>query len=327
MKVLVTGATGFLGAALVRRLLAEGESVRILARDIYKAHRLFGTRVEILQGDLLEAPKVAAALKHIEVVYHLAGRLYHPSVPAERYYETHVEATRILLQCCRDLPSLKRLVHCSTTGVYGVTGLNVADETRPYAPTNPYEQSKLAGEELALRAHAETQLPVTVVRPALVYGPGDLHLLGFFRQVARGLPATIAGGRAYIHPIYIDDMSRAFLLAARPPQAIGRCYNIAGDRPASFAELAGTIASVLKRRPCPLSLPTWMAYGAATLFRWLPGIEEARAPLTTSRIDFLTHSRVYSCERAQHELQLTPRIGLTDGIRYTIAWYREHGYI
>jgi nucleoside-diphosphate-sugar epimerase len=327
MKVLVTGATGFLGAALVGRLLAEGERVRVLARDAYKAHRLFGTRVEILQGDLLEAPKVAAALKDIEVIYHLAGRLYHPSIPAAHYFETHVEGTRVLLQCCRDLPGLSRLVHCSTTGVYGVTGLNAADEASPYAPTNPYEQSKLAGEKLALRAHAEVQLPVTVVRPALVYGPGDLHLLGFFRQVARGLPATIAGGRAYIHPIYIDDMSRSFLLAARLPHTIGRCYNIAGHLPVSFTDLAGTIANVLKCPPCPLSLPTWMAYGAAMLFRWLLGMGEASAPLTASRIDFLTHSRVYSCERARRDLQFTPQVGLNDGIRYTIAWYREHGYL
>lgn len=327
MKVLVTGATGFLGVALVRQLLAEGESVRILARDAYKAHRLFGTRVEILQGDLLEAPKVAAALKDIEVVYHLAGCLYHPSIPAERYHETHVEGTRVLLHCCHDFSGLRCLVHCSTTGVYGVTGLNAADEASPYTPTNPYEQSKLAGEELALRAHAEEQLPVTVVRPALVYGPGDLHLLGFFRQIARGLPATIAGGRAYIHPIYIDDMSRAFLLAARLPHAIGRCYNVAGDLPISFAKLASTIACALKRRPCPLSLPTWMAYGAAKLFGWLPGMDESKAPLTPSRIDFLTHSRVYSCERAQRELSFVPQVELNDGIRYTIAWYREHGYL
>lgn len=327
MTVLVTGATGFLGTALVRLLLQENEAVRVLARDAHKAQQLFGTQVDIIQGQITERHKVEAAIRGINVIYHLAGRLYHPSTPTRLYQETHITGTKILLDCCQCSASLTRLIHCSTTGVYGVTGQVAANEHTTYAPTNPYEATKLESERLALRAYREYGLPITIIRPGLVYGPGDLHLLGFFRQIARGLPATIAGGRAHIHPIYINDMSRAFLLAAYEPQSIGCSYNIAGEAPVSFAELAQIIARAVRRPLFPCSLPLWCANMAADLFERLPGWQDENAPLTRSRIHFLTHSRIYDISQARHALGFSPRVNLDEGIRYTAAWYREHGYL
>ena len=122
------------------------------------------------------------------IIYHLVGRLYHPSVPTELYRQTHVEGTRILLNACKGQSQLQRIVHCSTTGVLGVTGKKPAAEDAPFAPTNPYEATKLEGELLALRAYKEYGLPVSVIRPGLVYGPGDLHLLGFFSSIKKDDP-------------------------------------------------------------------------------------------------------------------------------------------
>src|SRR5579863_8816440 len=241
MTILVTGATGFLGSALVTELLKQQQPVRVLARDEARARAQFGDAVEIVVGEITEVAQVRRAVEGASIVYHFAGRLYHPSTPAELYYRTHVEGTHILLEACKNQGQLQRIVHCSTTGVHGVTGKTPAAEDAPFAPTNPYEETKLQGELLALKAWQEDGLPVSVARPGLVYGPGDMHLLGFFSSIKKGLPCLIDGGKALIHPIYVDEMTTAFLLCAECPQATGHSYNFAGDHTVSFRERASAI--------------------------------------------------------------------------------------
>lgn len=327
MTVLVTGATGFLGAALVTELLQQKQEVRILVRDAEKARKQFGDGVEIVQGEITDAEKVKEAVYSATIVYHLAGRLYHPSTPTELYRQTHVEGTRIILEACEG-QKLQRFIHCSTTGVLGATGETPASEDAPFAPTNPYERTKLEGETLALQAHRMQSIPVSVVRPGLVYGPNDLHLLSFFSTIKKGLiPPLIDGGKAKIHPVYISDMTAAFLLCAERPEAIGHSYNIAGDHPVTFRELATSMAHAMGKRLPPGSIPLSLANFASDAFAVLPGFKGENAPLTRSRVQFLTNSRMYSIERARAELGYAPKVGLDEGMKWTAAWYQKHGYL
>ncbi len=327
MTILVTGATGFLGAALTRELLRRHHSVRVLVRDEHKARAQFGAAVSIVRGEITDAAQVQAAVQGVTVVYHLVGRLYHPSVPAALYRETHVEGTRILLSACQNQPQIQRIVHCSTTGVHGVTGMVSAAEDAPFAPTNPYEATKLEGELLALDAYKKYGLPVSVIRPGLVYGPGDLHLLGFFSSIKKGRPCLIDGGKARIHPVYIDDMTEAFLLCMERPEAIGQSYNIAGDAPVSFKVLSTAIAHALGRQLPKGDIPLWLANLASDMFGVVPGLRGERAPLTRSRVQFLTGSRVYAIDKARAELGYAPAMSLDAGMRMTAAWYQKHGYL
>ncbi len=327
MTTVVTGATGFLGSALVTRLIQRRQPVRLLVRDEKKARQQFGDAVTIVAGEISDAAPVRQAVDGATTMYHLAGRLYHPSVPPELYRQTHVEGTRILLEACRGQTQLRRIVHVGTTGVYGVTGEVPASEDAPFAPTNAYEATKLEGELLALRAHQEQGLPVTVVRPGLVYGPGDLHLLGFFVTMNKGLFRVIDGGKAWLHPVYIDDLVAALLLCAQQPQAPGRSYNVAGECPVTVRELAAAIARVLDRELPGGSIPLWLANLASDIFAVVPGMKGERAPLTRSRVKFLTSSRVYDIRRAASELGYAPKVGLEEGMKLTAAWYDKHGYV
>lgn len=327
MTTLVTGATGFLGTALVTELVKRNQSVRVLVRDEQKARAQFGEAVTIVTGDITDTAQVQRAVDGVTTIYHLAGRLYHPSVPAELYRQTHVEGTRILLNACQGQRRLQRIVHCSTTGVHGVTGKTPAAEDAPFAPTNPYEASKLEGELLALSVYKEHGLPISVIRPGLVYGPGDLHLLGFFSSIKKGLFRVIDGGNALLHPVYIDDMVSAFLLCAEHHRAIGRSYNIAGERPVTIRELATAIAHSLDKQMPKGSIPLWLANLASDIFAITPGMKGESAPLTRSRVRFLTNSRVYDIYRVRTELGFVPQIDLEDGMHRTAAWYHKHHFL
>ncbi len=329
MTILVTGATGFLGSALVTELVRRepGEEIRILARNESKARKQFGDAVTIVSGDITGEEPVRRAVNGASVVYHFSGRLYHPSTSAALYYQTHVEGTRNLLAACEGQSQLRRVVHCSTTGVLGVTGRTPAAEDAPFAPTNPYEETKLQGELLAFQAYKERGLPVSIARPGMVYGPGDLHLLGFFASIKKGLPCLIDKGKTLIHPIYIDDMVEAFLLCAERPEAVGRSYNFAGERPVSFRELVSAIARALGKSSSGGSIPLWLANLASDIFALLPGFKGEDAPLTRSRVKFLTNSRVYDISRARDELGFAPRVELDEGMRYTARWYQKHEYL
>lgn len=327
MTVVVTGATGFLGSALVTELVKRQQPVRILVRDEKKARQQFGDAVTIIPGEITDTRQVQRAVDGATGIYHLAGRLYHPSLPAELYHQTHVEGTRVLLRACQRQTQLRRIVHVSTTGVHGVTGETPAAEDASFAPTNPYEATKLEGEQLALKAYQEQGLPVTVVRPGLVYGPGDLHLLGFFVSINKGWFRVIDGGKAFLHPVYIDDLVAVLLLCAERLQAPGRGYNIGGERPVTVRELATAIAHALGRELPAGSIPLWLANLASDIFAVMPGMKGEHAPLTRSRVKFLTSSRIYDISRAKSELGYAPKVDLEEGMKLTAAWYYKQHYL
>lgn len=325
-RVLVTGATGFLGRHLVLRLLADGEGVRILARSRERAKPLVDGGAELALGDLRDRDALRSALRDVTVVYHLAGKLFAPGEPPSAYRELHVDGTRALLELCEDLPHLERFVHCSTTGVLGVTGEIPADETAPHRPTNAYEQTKSEAEHL-VREAGMRGLPVVTVRPGLVYGPDDLHLLGLFRAVQHRLFRPIGCRPVWLHPIYIDDMTEAFVRCGRDPRALGECFHIAGREPATIATLAETIAEGLGVPRAAGTFPLLVAGMLAAAGDALPARLRGRAPLTRSRLDFLTNSRVYDVGKARATIDFVARTDLQSGLARTIAWYRSEGHL
>ncbi|WIG59811.1 MAG: dTDP-glucose 4,6-dehydratase [Ktedonobacterales bacterium] len=326
MRVLITGATGFLGTALARRLLDEGDEVRVLARSRSKAAPLVARGAELIEGDVTDAAAVRAAVAGVAVVYHLAGKLYVSGVPASEYQRIHVEGTRTMLAACRAQRGLTRFVHCGTTGVLGATGATPAAEVAPYAPTNAYEATKRDAEVL-VREEAWNGFPAVIVRPGLVYGPGDLHLLGFFKAIQRRLFRPIGRETVWFHPIYVDDMIEAFVRCGSDPRAVGECFHIAGREPVTIDTLAATIAGALDVPPPRGHIPLPAARAVATACDALPARLRQSAPLTSSRLDFLTHSRVYSVAKARERLDFSADTPLAVGIGRAADWYRAEGYL
>jgi nucleoside-diphosphate-sugar epimerase len=281
---------------------------------------------ELAVGEITDGAALCAALDDVAVVYHLAGRLFMPGVPAAAYYQTHVEGTRTLLAACRARPRLERVVHCSTTGVLGATGERAAEETAPFRPTNVYEATK-AEAELLVGAATQEGCPAVIARPGLVYGPGDLHLLGFFRTIQRRQFRPIGRQDVWLHPIYIDDLTEALVCCGQHPRALGECFHLAGTEPVTLTRLAATIARAEGVALPRGRLPLPAARAVALAGDLLPARLQPLAPLTRSRLDFLTHSRVYSVAKARQVLDCAAAIDLPTGIARSVAWYRQHGYL
>lgn len=324
--VLVTGATGFLGRSLVRGLLDDGVPTRVLVRSYAPAREMAERGADVVVGTITDADSVRRALEGVGTVYHLAGRLLEPGVRTHEYWGTHVEGTACLLRCCRDAGEIMRFVHCSTTGVLGVTGERAADEDAPLRPTNVYEATK-AEAERAVRRAANDGFPAVIARPGLVYGPGDLHLLPFVDAVLRRRFRPIGRAPVWLHPIYIADLTLALRLCGETPGVLGECFHLAGAAPASLAALARAFARAgatdLPRGHIPLTLAT----ATARLGDVLPRRVRRKAPLTSSRLAFLTHSRVYDVSKARRMLGFTASTGLQAGAARTVAWYRAHGHL
>ena len=321
----VTGATGFLGASLVRRLIADGARVRVLARSAVKARALSDAGAELVVGDVGDAAAVAAAVDGAGVVYHLAGRLFEPGVASSEYERTHVEGTKLLLRYA-DAAGVERFVHCSTTGVIGTTGERPAAETAPYRPTNAYESTKAEAERAVLAA-ARDGFPAVIARPGLVYGPGDLHLLPFFRAVLRRRFRPIGRRKVWLHPIYIDDMTEALVRCGGSADAVGECFNLAGRQPVSLSGLAEAIARAGGTRLPRGHIPLPAAHAVAAVGDRLPSHLQQAAPLTTSRLDFLTHSRIYDVTKAERVLGFAATTDLATGAARSMAWYRAEGHL
>ena len=320
MTILVTGATGFLGTALVTELIQRREEICILTRDEKKARDRFGTAVRIIAGEITDREKVQEAVEDATLIYHLAG-IHQASISSELYQRTHVEGTSILLDACQK-QKLLRFIYCSTAGVLGETGSTPVAEDAPVAPPTAYEKSKLEGEVLALQAHRMHNIPVSVIRPGMVYGPGDLRLLNIFATIKKGasLP-LVSGGKALLQPVYIDDLVSAFLLCAEPAEAIGHSYNIAGNSVVSFREFATLTAQSLHKSLPSSNIPPWLA----NLLALLPGFKSEMSPRGRSRGDFMTSNHVYAIDRARNELGYEPRVDLAEGLKLTMEWYQKQG--
>ena len=326
--VLVTGGTGFLGGALVRALAACGQRVRVLVRPTSDQGRLDGLPVEPVVGDVTRPETLAQAVDGVHTVYHLAGMLGRFGVPEAAYHALHVDGTCNLLRACAG-GHLKRFVYSSSPGMLGqvAPGGPPRDETAPHRPTSIYERSKSAAEKAALPLAAALGVPLVIARPEFVYGPGDEHVLGLFRSIQRGTFFYIGSGNSLCHPSYIDDVVAGLLACAgkrvRPLEA----YHICGPRPVTIRELATAVAAALEVKAPSLHLPKWLVSAGAWAAERAASVLHIDPPFTLEGVRFFTESRAFSIARAWNELGWRPEVGIEEGARRSVAWYREQGWL
>jgi nucleoside-diphosphate-sugar epimerase len=325
VRIALTGATGYTGGRLLAAFLAEGHEVTALARP--HARLPAAPRPPVwVEGDLGGRAALdrlvsrADAVVHVAAVYRTAGH------PDSYYHDVNVGGTERLLEAAARA-GVKRFVHTSTVGVHGHVAHPPADESAPLAPGDIYQQTKAVAERLALDFGRQRGLPVTVVRPGAIYGPGETRLLKLFRAIARKRYAIVGSGRAFYHPVYIDDLVQGFRLALTRPGAVGEAFIVAGPRYVTQAELAAVIARHTGGKVWPLRIPAAPLVWAGALCEAVCVPLGIEPPLHRRRVEFWTKSRAFTIDKARRVLGYAPQVDLDEGVERTVAAYRAAGWL
>jgi dihydroflavonol-4-reductase len=327
VRALVTGATGFTGGHLARALAARGDTVSALVRaNSPAASALAADGIAIVAGDLREPAALAAATAGVDVVYHIAAVYRHAGLPDDTYRAVNAIAVQQIIEAAARA-GVKRVVHCSTVGVHGDVEHPPANEDAPLKPGDVYQETKLEGERLARETAARLGIEVTVARPTGIYGPGDRRLLRLFRGVARRRWVTLGAGEIYYHLTFIDDLVEGLRLCGQHPAAANRTYILAGGEVTTLNALVRLVAEGAGVPPPTRHLPVWPFWVAGAACEAVCGPLGIEPPIYRRRVDFFTKSRAFDITRARAEIGYAPQVGLREGIRRTLDWYRTHGWL
>jgi len=323
--VLVTGAGGYTGFNLALHLAHAGGVVRAFLRKGGSA-RTFPDDIEVFEGDLTSIEDCRQACNDVDTVFHVAAVFRQVKGTREELEEVHVGATENMIRAARDA-GCRRFVHTSTMGVHGHVKDGPGNEESPYSPGDDYQETKLEGELLALRLGAELGLPVAVVRPCGIYGPGDTRFLKMVKPVSRGRFIMIGSGETHYHFAYIDDLVQGFMLAGEKEAAVGEAFLIGGEESPTLNELVQAIASNLGMKPPRWRIPVWPVYWSGWLCEKLCKSIGVEPPLHPRRVAFFTKNREFSVDKAKRLLGFEPKVSLEDGFGRMIDWYRQNNLL
>ncbi|MGB3345703.1 MAG: NAD(P)-dependent oxidoreductase [Candidatus Humimicrobiia bacterium] len=326
MKVLVTGGTGFAGSHLVNRLISDGFKVRVIARSSKKAEKLKEKGVEIILGDITDKDMVKKAVKGVKKVYHLAANWRTAGVSDKVYWDVNVGGTKNLLEASTK-ENIERFVHCSTMGVHGHVDEIPSNENTRYNPGDIYQVTKLEGEKLALNFYKEKGLPVSVIRPCAIYGPGDMRLLKMFRAIAKKRFIMLGSGEILYHMVYVTDLAEGFRLAADKEEAIGEPFLIGGEEYVSLNKLTEMIAKEIGVSPPKIHFPVWPVELLGTIVEKICIPFKIEPPIYRRRVLFFTKDRAFDISKAKNILGYRPKVDLITGIKQTVKWYKDNGYL
>jgi dihydroflavonol-4-reductase len=325
MRAIVTGATGFTGQALCKRLIKDGWEVTALVRPSPRVKPLKDLGIQCVAADITSKDSVRRAMQPVDHVFHIAAMFRTEDATVENFRRVNVDAVDNVASAAREA-GVGRFIHCSTVGVQGQIDDPPADEEYRIKPNDHYQETKWHGEQVA-RRHMAEGLPGTVVRPAGIYGPGDTRFLKLYRAIQRGVFYMIGSGKTLYHLTYIDDLVDGFVLAATKPEALGEVFTIAGPRYTTIQEMAETVARILGKKLPRLHVPLWPVKVSAHACEAVCKPLGINPPLYPRRVEFFSMDRGFTTAKAARLLGYQPRFDLEEGLASTAAWYRAEGML
>ncbi len=324
MRALVTGANGFLGTWLTRRLLAGGHAVRALVRPGSPMGALSGLAVELARGDVTDPGSLPPAVRGCDVVFHLAGIRRAPR--REDFLRVNAEGTRVLLEACAaHAPGLSRFVLAGSMAAAGPSATPRREE-EPFAPREAYGESKVEAERVTFSFAG--RLPVTVARPPRITGPGDRENLLFFRIVARGFVLGFAGPPRPLSFVDVEDCARGMEVLAVHPGAVGQAFFVASPEITSIEGLQQEVARALGVKARVVRVPPALLRGAGSLADVASRVLGRHLPLNRKLAEqVLAPGWVCDPGKARRVLGFEARVGLAESLERSAEWYREVGWI
>ncbi|MGH1542217.1 MAG: NAD-dependent epimerase/dehydratase family protein [Arenicella sp.] len=326
--VLVTGATGFTGRAVTKKLVEAGADVRAIARISSKLGDLEPLTIQWFRGDVFDAELIKKACDGVHYIFHLAAAFREVKADDEGYARVHVESTQLLAKEVVGRSDFECFVHVSTVGVHGHIEIDRADEEYRFAPGDGYQRTKLDGELWIRKFAAENNLPFAVIRPGPIFGPGDMRLLKLFRMVRKGYLLILGKGKCIYHLVHVDDLSNIILLAGITPEARSEVMIAACDDPIPLEEMAKHIAdSIGIKRAKTIRLPLFPFYIASDICKLICTPLGLNPPIYRRRVDFYTKDRKFDNSKVKRLLNYTIKYDNPAGIKDTAQWYLENNLL
>lgn len=326
----MTGATGFIGTHLLRKLLDQGHHCRCLVRRMDDLTSIFDDgNVNLFLGDITDANSLRDVGKDIDVAFHLAAEGHVASVSGKEYsraFEINVRGTANFARACA-LNRVTRFIHFSSTAAMGLAKHSRIDETTPCHPVTPYQMSKYEAERILISVSRQLDLNIVILRPCMVYGPGGKgEFLKFCRLINLGIFPRIGTGANLTPMVYVEDVVQAAVSAIRKGKS-GQVYLVASDRSYPLAEIHKSICDALNIRRWYPYVPVWAAYWAAFIIEHLSRL--TKRPPIVSRMNIVSTAkdRVFDINKAMTELSYHPWTDLREGILETVTHYKSTGLI
>jgi dihydroflavonol-4-reductase len=325
-SVLVTGATGFIGAALVEALSRMDCSVTCLVRSTSSTRWLQNLPAKLIVGDLENAGPTREALRGIDTVYHVAGAI--KAASRQGYFRTNQIGTRNLLETISSCkPDLKRFVYVSSLAAAGPSpkGMPLTEEEKP-SPISWYGESKLQSEQEVLK-FAKT-FPVTILRPSAVYGPRDRETLMIFRMIKRGCLLTPGRFTRRFNLIYVDDLVSAIMRASDCDTPSGEVFFVSRAESYTWDEVGQEIARALGKSYRWIPFPRSIAEMAGLVGDLWSKISRRPSTINSQKVtELLQPFWICDSSKARKSLGFDPKTDLESGIGKTVDWYQKQGWL
>jgi nucleoside-diphosphate-sugar epimerase len=324
-KVLITGATGFVGTHLVNANLAKGNFVKafVLPNDPEIKH-LENKNVEIVFGDIRNYEDVKKAITDdVDIVFHCAAFVSDWG-KREIFEQVMVNGTENVCRAAAEA-NVKRLVKISTNDVFGLREDKVMDETFPLTPWNePYPDTKLLAEEIAWNYYKEKNLPVTMVYPCWIFGPGDKTFVPHLADAVLKGEMLFMRKNAIVWPTYIENLIDLLMLIAVDERAVGNGYLVHDGESTTLEEFTNSLAKSIGAKEVKMRIPYWLAYIVAALMEFFGKLlkQKDRPLLTTYTVKNLGSRLRFSIDKAKRELDWTPKISYKEGFATTMKWLK-----
>ena len=328
MKYLISGATGFIGPHLAAKLVGEGHFCRCLVRSSSKKEVLKALGVELVEGDITRAESLQGIADGMDRVLHMAtlGHMSNFTVTETMFEAINVQGTQnMMTEALR--AGVPRVVHCSTVAAMGICEDVPATEKSRCNPHHPYGRSKLKAEKKVLDMVAEKQLPAVIIRFSMVYGPGDSRdILKLTRMAQKGLFPKV-GTKPKLTPlIHVNDAIQGLLLAAEKG-GIGETYLITNNNSLPFDQIRKILQVALGVTRLPLYIPEWAALTIASVAETMFAALGKVPPVSRKNMESTLADRVFSIEKAKREIGFDPQVEPAEGLKETVEWYKNRGWV